>query len=57
VDTATELLEPVEQDLLGDVLRDHQRIRIVRRQLVERDRNELAIPIADAELRGDTELR
>jgi hypothetical protein len=58
VDPAAEFLEAVEQDLLGDVLRDHQRVRILRRKPIEPDRHELAIPIADAELPSvDTEPR
>jgi hypothetical protein len=58
MDPAAEFLEAVEQDLLGDVLRDHQRVRILRREPVEPDRHELAIPIANAELPSvDTEPR
>src|SRR6266536_2153812 len=58
VDAAAEFLEAVEQDLLGDVLRDHQRVRILRREPVETDWHELAITIADAEPRGlNTERR
>jgi hypothetical protein len=58
VDPAAELLETVEEDLLGDVLRDHQRVRILRREPVEPDRHELTIPVADAELPSlDTEPR
>ena len=58
MDTAPELLEAVEQDLLGDVLRDHQRVRVLRREPVELDRHELPITIADAEsLSLDTEPR
>jgi hypothetical protein len=52
VDSASELLQPVQQDLLGDVLRHHQRVRILRLKTVEPDRHELAIAIADAELRS-----
>ena len=52
MDSASELLEAVQQDLLGDVLRHHQRVRILRLKTVEPDRHELAIAIADAELRS-----
>jgi hypothetical protein len=56
MDAPAEFLEAVEQDLLGDVLRDHQRVRILRREPVEPDGHELAIPIADGELPSlDTE--
>src|SRR5215207_5226955 len=58
VDPAAEFLEAVEQDLLGDVLRDHERVRILRREPVEPDWHELTIPTADAELPSlDTESR
>ena len=39
VDPATEFLEAVEQDLLGDVLWDHQRVWVLRRKPVEADRD------------------
>jgi hypothetical protein len=56
VDPTPKFLEPVEQDMLRDVLRDHQRVGIVRGEQVEPDRHELAIAVADAELPSlDTE--
>ena len=49
MDTGAELLEAIEQDLLGDVLRNHQGVWIFRWELIEPDRHKLAIPIANAE--------
>jgi hypothetical protein len=52
VDSPSELLQAVQQHPLSDVLRDHQRVRVLRLQTVEPDRHELAIAVADAELRS-----
>jgi hypothetical protein len=46
-----ELLEPIEQHLLGVVLRNHQGVRIPGRQSAERDADQLAAAVADAEAR------